>query len=665
MKTMKSTPLHKAYTLLFAAFFAASIATAQSPTVLSIGDEQVSAADFQHIYMKNNRDTQVTVEALDEYMELFINFKLKVLEAEALGMDTSATFQRELAGYRKQLARPYLTDTEVLDELVKEAFDRRQIEVRAKHILVNCPEDATPADTLKAHRRISAMRQQVIDGADFGSLARSKGGSDDPSAANNGGDLGWFTAFQMVYPFESAAYSTPVGEISEIVRTRYGYHILEVTDRREARGEVHVAHIMIRTPDDQDAGAVVQARRRMDEIHRMLEEGADWTEMAMKYSEDVSSSGKGGELPWFGTGKMVEEFEDVAFALQSDGAISAPFRTEYGWHIIKRLEARGLAAFEESERELEKKISRDTRAQKTQASFLTKLKASYAYRSDENELKQLIRAAARVDSVFFEGHPMKSTSRDNQVLVEFANNTYRVGDFIDYLNGTKIRNAGSGPSAVIQGEFKNWSTALLLDFEDTQLEMKHNDFRLLVDEYHDGILLFELTDNEVWSKAVRDTAGLEAFHEQHSDLFMWGQRLSIQTFTCADETTVKAVRKALKKNRVSPEELEELRLACNESSPLALRIETGTFEEGENHWADMAFAELTGETVVLEFPAGDGAVVLIHVKEVRAAEPKALADCRGAAIAAYQDHLESNWITELRAKYAIDIDLDVLHSLAD
>ena len=211
---------------------------ADETIVLRVGDEHVTLADFNHVFSKNNRDSVHTIEALDEYMELFVNFKLKVLEAESLGMDTVASFQKELAGYRDQLARPYMVDGNLLDELVDEAYQRSGQEVRASHILVSVAADASPKDTLLAWNRIQALRDRVVSGADFAQVARGKGGSEDPSVASNGGDLGWFTAFQMVYPFESAAFNTPEGEVSEVIRTRFGYHILKVTGKRKARGEV-------------------------------------------------------------------------------------------------------------------------------------------------------------------------------------------------------------------------------------------------------------------------------------------------------------------------------------------------------------------------------------------------------------------------------------------
>ena len=292
--------------------------------VLEVGGELVTLSDFQHVYGKNNRDSVYTVEALDEYMELFVNFKLKVLEAEALGMDTASAFKKELAGYRTQLARPYLVDSELLDALVEEAFERKGMEVRASHILVSVEENASAADTLRAWNRIQGLRTRVENGEDFETVARSKSGSDDPSVTSNGGDLGWFTAFQMVYPFECAAFNTPEGELSEVVRTRFGYHILQVTGKRKARGEVQVAHIMVRMPKDAPQDQVANAEGRIQEVKRLLLSGESFESLAMKYSEDPSTANKGGLLPWFGTGKMVEEFENAAFELKEAGDLARP-----------------------------------------------------------------------------------------------------------------------------------------------------------------------------------------------------------------------------------------------------------------------------------------------------------------------------------------------------
>ena len=655
--------------MLIAAAFTAAPVKAQDAAVLTVGEESVSLADFEHIFLKNNRDSVITEAALDEYMELFINFKLKVQAAEALGMDTVETFLKELAGYRTQLARPYLTNNELLDELVRQAWERKQEEVRARHILVSCSAQANPADTLKARKRANAMRTRILNGEDFEAVALSKAGSDDPSVRDNGGDLGWFSAFQMVYPFEEAAYTTAVGDLSPIVRTRYGYHFLEVTGRRDARGEIRAAHIMIRTKEGADDATLKAAEERINSIHDLLGKDIPWEELALKMSEDASTASKAGELPWFGTGKMVEEFENAAFGLTEDGQISAPFKTSYGWHIVKRLEYRAPATFEASKRELQKKVSRDSRSELTRASFLENLKAEYNYTANATAIKSLKRIAAKQDSVFFPGHPLENVPSKTAAatLLTIGNESATVADFVDYLNIVKIRNAEAGFNTVIDEQLTSWSDKLLLDYEDARLEAKHDDFRLLMEEYHDGILLFELTDEKVWSKAVKDTAGLEGYHAAHVGDFMWSTRAEVDIFTCADEKAVKAARKAVKKGK----DLVAFQRDYNAKNGNSITLTSGRFSEGDNTWGDKVLADAAAGTlsekapVFAAYEGGGDETVLVHVGAVRLPEPKTLAEARGQVIAAYQDHLEAEWIEALRAGTIVEVNRGLLQTLAD
>ena len=638
----------------------------ESGTILTVGSEEVSSADFQHVFLKNNRDSVITEDALNEYMELFINFKLKVQAAEALGMDTMETFQRELAGYRTQLARPYLTNNDLLQDLVKQAWERQQEEVRARHILVSCSAEASAADTLKAYKRALAMRKRVENGEDFQKVAQSKGGSDDPSVRDNGGDLGWFSAFQMIYSFEDAAYNTPVGSLSEIVRTRYGYHVLEVTGRRDARGEIRTAHIMIRTKEGAPEDEVAQSESRIGQVYDLLQNGLPWEELAMKMSEDATTSGKGGELPWFGTGKMVEEFENAAFGLKADGAISRPFQTSYGWHIVKRLEYRAPLGFEASKRELQKRVSRDSRSELTRTSFLENLKIEYGFTANTAALTSIKRYAARQDSVFFPNHELQigRSSDRSKTLVTLAGQTATVQDFVDYLNKAKIRNLEKATGEVIDEQFQIWTEKLMLDYEDTQLEAKHNDFRLLMEEYHDGILLFELTDEKVWSRAVKDTAGLETFHAAHRNDFMWGPRTEVTIFTCANDKVVKATKKAIKKGK----DLVAFQREANAENSTAVRMESGLFSEGENNWADQILAENAAGTLstgTATYEGAGGETIVVYIQDLRDAEPKSLMEARGQVIAAYQDFLEAEWIRELRGNTTVEINRDLLQNLAD
>ena len=642
---------------------------ADETIVLRVGDDHVTLADFNHVFSKNNRDSVHTIEALDEYMELFINFKLKVLEAESLGMDTVASFQKELAGYRDQLARPYMVDGNLLDELVDEAYERSGQEVRASHILVSVAADASPKDTLLAWNRIQALRDRVVSGADFAQVARGKGGSEDPSVASNGGDLGWFTAFQMVYPFESAAFNTPEGEVSEVIRTRFGYHILKVTGKRKARGEVQVAHIMVRMPANAPQAQVANAEGRIMEVQRLLLNGASFESLAMKYSEDPSTANKGGVLPWFGTGKMVEPFEDAAFAMNEIGELAGPVRTDYGFHLLKLIGKKTLPTLEESRRELSKKIRRDSRAEITKTSFLNQLKREYGVSVDMARVKAVQEAAAKINNLFSDGTPLTGVCMREMDLVLFKVNGQPklVSDFVAWINAKDVQDLARPRKELIEDEVEAYVEEILLAYEDSQLENKHNDFRLLMEEYHDGILLFELTDQNVWSRAVQDSAGLAAFHAENPELFTWPMRLDVGIHTCEDETISRCVKRTIRRKK----DVEGLRRELIAERPLALRNEFGKFAEGENAFVDRAFEALRQGNLepdsyglrVLKTSEGGDQIILVHLKEEIPPTPKSLKESRGAAIAAYQDYLEKEWIAELRAKYPYRINREALHSL--
>jgi peptidyl-prolyl cis-trans isomerase SurA len=664
--------MNRFFILICLLAFAAGTGRGQTPFVLTVGDENVSLEEFRYTFQKNNRDSITTAASLDEYMELYINFKLKVKAAVELGMDTSSTFLRELAGYRKQLSRPYLVDNDLLDELVTQAYERLQEEIRARHILVKCSETAAPEDTLKAWNKTARLRDLLIEGGDFEQIARGKSGSEDPSVKDNRGDLGWFTAFQMLYPFEDAAYTTEVGELSGIIRTRYGYHILEVTGRRKTKGEVHVAHIMVRAGDTKDTLKRTDAENRAHQIYNELQAGADWTEMAMKYSEDQTSSGKGGDLKWMGIGRMVEEFETAVFALTENGEISAPFATSYGWHIAKRIDYRGPKSIEESEKEIRRKVQRDLRAEKTRSSFLNKLKEAYGFKLETKRLAPLVSMLEKQDSAFTgdRSWPQLKALDSGRTLVTIGGEVATVLDFRAFLETAKLRNPNDAAAVIVNQQLDAWVESLLFAYEDGRLEEKHSEFRMLMEEYRDGILLFELTDELVWTKAVKDSSGLANFYAENTDQFLWPERADIRIFTCADNAVLKAVKKALKKG----DDLAQLQREITAEQPLGIRITSGLYTAMENDWAKQAIdAIASGEIAApsennssfLTIEAGDGAWSYVEVRDVHSPEAKTLEESRGQVIAGYQDELERLWIAELRGRYRVEVYTKSLHSLAD
>lgn len=635
--------------LVLCTFSAVSLqAQDKKAMVLTVSGDNITLEEFENIFRKNNRDSVITKTSLDEYMELFINFKLKVKEAKSLGLDTVAKFKSELEGYRITLSRPYLTDESLLNDMVKEAYERMKYEVRASHILIKCDPNASPEDSLKAYNKAIEIRNSVLGDKDFAVVAKKS--SDDPSGRDNGGDLGYFTAFQMVYQFEDAAYRLAVGEVSMPVRTRYGYHIIKVTDKRAARGEVHVAHIMIKEKKEENGAD--NARAKAFEIYTKAKAGESFGELAAKYSEDGSSAKSGGELPWFGTNKMVSEFEEAAFALKNDGDVSEPVKTSYGWHIIKRLGARSLGAFETMEKEVKTKVSKDGRAEKTKASFTRRIKTEYKFTLDEKVLSEV---AAKADTSIFNGKWSLSKKELAKPLFSFAGKQYTVGDLRKNLSvRTKIK-SNLKPQEYVINEGRLFADQQLMRYEDSKLEEKHTPFRLLMNEYREGILLFELTDQKVWSKAVKDSTGLRAFFDANRGKFMWPKRRDVVIYTCADTGIADKVRKMIHEGKDDAAVIAVI----NKDTQLNLQVEEGIFADEERD----VLANAKWETGLSGNIPYNGQVVIVNVKKIIDEMPKEFSETRGMVTSEYQNYLEKEWIEELRRKYKFSVNKEVLYSI--
>ncbi|AMJ66997.1 peptidylprolyl isomerase [Hymenobacter sp. PAMC 26628] len=523
--------------------------TATGPAVETLGPVAVPTSEFAYVYRKNNGTAAdySTRASVAEYLDLYTNFRLKVLEAERRGLDTTQAFKRELEGYRQQLAQPYLTEKSVTDQLVREAYDRLGQEVSAAHILIRVAPDAAPADTLAAYQKAMALRQQVVGGADFGALARQQ--SEDPSAKENGGSLGYFTAMQMVYPFETAAYKTPVGQVSPPIRTRFGYHLIKVNDRRAAQGEIKVAHLMVRVNTHAPAADSLTAKKKIDELYARLRKGEGWDKLVAQFSEDAGSAANGGELPPFGTGRMIPSFEATAFRLQKPGDIAPPVQTPYGWHIIKLLERQPVPAFATMETTLKNKVAKDSRSELNRAAFLKRIRQEDQFLEIPAAKTQ---ALARADTSLIAGRfkytalatpadakRKKASGADNLVLFTIKQQPYYVRDFLQYVAQNQRPRPGAQPALVMEQLYDQYVDQRLTDFEKNSLDTKYEDYRMLAKEYRDGILLFQLMDEKVWSKAIEDSVGLKKFFAANQEKYQWGPR--------AQATVVSAATPALRK----------------------------------------------------------------------------------------------------------------------
>ncbi|MEA1874625.1 MAG: peptidylprolyl isomerase [Bacteroidota bacterium] len=648
--------------LILIAFGVIAMAQENSDVIIEVGDEQVSTAEFLHIYTKNNRHQELSysLDSLSAYMDLFVNFKLKVVEAKSMGLDTLKSYRSELRGYRTQLAQPYLTDKSVEDELVREAYERSKYDINASHILFKIDPEVTGNDTLEIYNEAKMVHQKLLDGEDFTTLAKKY--SDDESVRYNNGNLGFFTVFGMVYPFETAVYNTTPGEISDIVRTRFGYHIIKAQEKRPAKGRIRVAHIMVLLPKDATEEQTAQAMERVDMIQKKLDAGESFEELAKEFSEDRRSGRQGGLLPWFGVGgKMIAEFENVAFQLNDIGEVSNALRTSYGYHFVKLVDNEPIGSFEEQKMQLKNRISNSARASRSKTVLVDRLIDEYNAVVHDDALQVVSEMVT--DSIFFGKWDATPAYKMNDVVFSFADKEYTQEDFARYLTKYNRKTEPKVLKHFVNQKFEDFKDKMILLYEENNLENKYDKFNFLMKEYHDGILLFDVTDRKVWSKAVKDTVGLEAFYEKNKDNYQWDTRYEVHVLNADDKKLRKKIRKHIKKNPKT--DWVEIDSIFNASDSAAVQKEHWTvYEAGDNHFADELAKEYSKK---LE---RKGRVITLmddsRVLDMRLRKPaiKKLEEARGVITADYQNYLEKQWIKSLHEKYNVIIHEDVLEKLA-
>ncbi len=626
--------------------------------LMTIGNRDIPAEEFLRIYNKNNQNIQTGERTgIEEYLDLFVNFKLKVVEAENMGMDTLPPIRKEINKYRKELAKPYLRDQETTNELLREAYERSKQEVKASHILIKHPRPTSYPDTLHAYEKAMNIRKRIIKkDENFSQVARAT--SDDPTVKSNGGDLGYFTALQMVYPFENAAYNLEINEMSFPIRTRYGYHIIKKTDQRKAKGKVRVAHIMLLAPNTMPEEKRQEKKEKIDSIHNRIKEGEAFEKLAREFSEDKSSAQKGGKLPWFGVGKMVPSFEKVAFRLDEKGEISKPFKTPAGWHIVKRIDKKTLGSFEEEKEQLQRKLEGKPRYQIAQDSLISELKKAYHFidrKSNFRKLYRFIRKPKEKDSLAWDqlmAYPVKDT------LFVIQNRLFHTGDFIKYLDNpaNDLRNRFEGKYLLNKG-YARFEHEKIMEYERARLNEKYPEYKYLVKEYYDGILLFEIMDRKVWSKATEDSTGLRRFYENHKNNYMWGERFRGKIYLCDNQKVLKRVKNLKKggwfrKSHSDPEILSKIN-----KDEKKLEIKEGLFHKGDNPIIDHYAWDMEGENKLKKRKP------YLVEGEIVPPEPKKLEEARGAVMADYQNYLENQWIKKLKNKYTIQINEEVLNEI--
>jgi len=630
----------------------AAPASKPNPWIFTYGKDTVYQQEFERLLTKNRKDKEnPSKEEISEYLELYQNFKMKVKEAKLLQLDTFSGFKSELAGYRKQLANPYLTDKKVTEGLIKEAYERTKLEINASHILINCAENASPKDTLAAYNKILELRKRITKGETFEDVAKNH--SEDPSASRNNGNLGWFSAFYMIYPFETQSYTTPKGQVSMPFRTKFGYHIVKVIERRPARGEVKVAHIMIQTQQNADETEIKIAQAKTDSIYKLIIGGESFEKMAKDHSSDMSSNQNGGVMNFFNSfSNFPENFKDIAFNTEK-GEVTKPFRTDYGWHILKVLEKKPVPELAEMEESLKNKISRDSRSESSRLVVAQRIKKENKYLEYPLVVKEF---TSLLDSNFNNGNWEPNYDKiSDKVIVSINDKKWTMRDFANYVRTVQEPHKGESVDMIVLSIYKKYTDEKALEYEEVILETKYEDFKNLMQEYNDGIMLFDLTDKKVWTRAVTDTAGLEAFHQLNNTKYMWKERLMIHTVSCLDEKTKIAAMKMAKSGKSK----EDIGAKFNKKLKGTVVFEMSKHEKGSNNkmdllWSSKGVSDLPNENNTYKFIIVDGVV---------GPEPKTLKEAKGMVTSDYQNHLEKEWLKEMRSKYPVSLNQKAIDNL--
>lgn len=649
------------------AFSVVSVAAAQGKLnkkiLLTVNNEDITAGEFMRVYEKNNySDSLYSAADVKEYLDLYINFKLKVNEAEALKMDTAQSFISELQGYRTQLAKPYFIDESVNEELLKEAYNRLIKDIRASHILIMVDENAIPEDTLKAFNKISNIRDEIIAGKDFSEAAVEY--SEDPSARDmkaipnkqaarpgNKGDLGYFTVFNMVYPFESAAYNTPVGELSPVIRTKFGYHILKVTDLKDAMGSAQVAHIFVALRPTASTEDSSRKTEKINNIYKKIQEGLSFEEAVEQYSEDKGSVRNKGQLSPFTVNRVVPEFVETVDGLEV-GEISEPVKTNYGYHIIKLLQSNKPGSYEDEAEVLKQRLDKDKRSRKSEEAVIANVKQQNKFKVYPEAVDAVI--AAMDSSVLQKRFVADSLKNMTEPVIRLKKTYFTQYDFAKYVEKEQRIKEDIDKEVYLRNMFKGFEDQSCLDYMDSRLEDDYPEFKELVREYHDGILLFNLTDEMVWTKAVKDTTGLLEFFNANRNDYMWGERVDATVYKIRDKSLAEKARQIIIENNNDG----DIAKAFENDSITSVRLIPDIYQKGDDKFVD----NVEWKVGISEPVSSDveDLTVYVKIKEVIPPQQKELDEAKGLVTSDYQNYLEKQWIEKLKGKYDVNVDETVL-----
>lgn len=650
--TIISQMIKKISTLL-AIFIGISgpIFSQDDPVLFAVNERSVKVSEFEYIYTKNNGEkADYSEESLNEYLDLYVKFKLKVEQAKSMGLDTVQRLQNELAGYRKQLASSYLVDKEVSEKLIDQVVDRMKTDVEVSHIFVSNPPNSKPGSAAEAEKKINAIYEDLERGKKFDEVAKRL--SEDKKSGMKGGKLGFYVSMLPAgfYQFENAMYETPIGEYAKPIKSKMGYHIIKVESHRPARGEMEVSHILLKKTSK-------QAKVKIDSIYKELKSGQDFGKLATMYSEDPNTNTKAGYLGFFKINKYDRRFEDAAFALRNDRDFSEPIETEFGWHIIKRHSVKSTDDEAKLRRKIQGTITKDERFEAAKKELVNKIKKQTNLK--ENQIA-LAKFTSKLDEEFYSYKWRVPEDLEDEDLLVIGNNYKKsIRDFAEFCKKdtrSRLRFTKTEPlDSAVASLYERYVDDRMLAYEEANLANKYPEFKSLMREYEEGILLFEATKIEVWDKASSDSIGLADFYQRNKDNYKWNERVEVEEYTLmsADETMIKKLLKKSKK--LSSAELLTL---FNVDGKEILKVSDSVMEQSPDE------APLLGKIgTVVPGKVENDSYTFKKIKNIIPATNKTLKEARGYIIADYQDELEKEWIETLKAKFKVSINKDVFNSL--
>ena len=630
-----------------------AVAQEKKEVLVVVGTISIDKEEFLQLLSKERESespaNSLTRKEFEENFESFLTYKLKVIEAESIKLDQLEEFNLEFSSIKESLIAPYLIKNSIEEGEVKKVYARLQEIVRAKHILFQFPPNSKKEDSIAVLQLALKVKTELENGADFSALASNY--SDDPSAKVNKGDLGYFTGLQMVQQFEEAAYTLPVGSISDPILTDFGYHIIQVSGRQANPGEVQVSHILVRF-DLENPSQEENARRKISDIYAEIQkESTIWEEIVQTYSEDPASKSAGGLLPWFGVGTMIPEFEVAGFSLTEIGEVSPPIKTAYGYHILRLEGKRGLEPYEEVEQSIRSKILRNSKTGMIQSQVVAIQKSRYGFQENELGISTVAGAVTATDILSF-GAAIQEKKLGNTELFKVNTSSYTVGDLVNFMQTKEMTPKGIG--TFFELWLDKFTEATLAKTEEVDLEKNNKAYQMLLKEYRDGILLFSLTNQEVWQKGLNDSLGQQAFFEKNNQKYQWKGRVQAYLTKVNDASKLENARKYLQNKGFDSDSFAAFEADYRSNYPDAYATESGTFEYEAHPILSKVDLNTPYQELVIE-----GTSYVLVVGKVYPPGPRKFEEARGLIIRDYQEFLEQALTKRLKEKYPIQINAGV------